>query len=287
MVDLGQYSTIRQARKSDEYQLKRLLQRKATLHRHLGWHHSLFWLGKQPFFVQEDTDGTILSALACPADDAGLIWLRLFAVLPGYPVQRAWQRLWEPARDWLAAHGSGSEVNTLATNPELESILTRSGFSEISRVVSLSWDVTSASWPSVREDPIIREMTLEDISEVSRIDQAAFQPLWQNTPDQLRAALGEAFYASIVLVDGLVRGYQISTLNPQGGHLARLAVEPGMQGQGLGVRLLDDLLERLTAEGIVEVSVNTQMDNHSSLALYRKFGFLIQEDSYPVLRYRV
>ncbi len=287
MEYFGRESILRQADKADELQLGKLLRRKSFIHRHLDWHPPLSWLGKQPFYVLELNEGEILAALACPPDTAGLVWLRLFAAAPGISPQRAWQVLWPAARDWLRENRPGTEVNSLAVSSELEGLLLKGGFREISRVVSLVWEVGSARWPEPGEQVEIRDMTPADLPQVLAIDRAAFDPLWRNTLDELQAAFIVSFYSSVGLVGGQIKGYQISTANPQGGHLARLAVDPDQQGKRIGVSILDDLLDRFTREGIVEVSVNTQQDNQRSLALYRKFGFSVLEGSYPVLQDRV
>lgn len=283
----GRNLILRQADEADELQLLKLLQRKSFIHRHLDWHSPLSWLGKQPYYIQELGDGQVLAALACPADSAGLIWLRLFAAAPGHSPRQAWQALWPAARDWLSENQPAAEVNSLAISHQMEELLSQAGFREASQVVSLVWDVSSARWPDSSQAIKIREMTPADLPQVLAIDLAAFEPLWRNTLDELQAAFSVSSYAAVALVEGQVAGYQISTTNPQGGHLARLAVGPELQGKGIGVRILDDLLETFTREGIVEVSVNTQRDNQRSLTLYRKFGFRLIEGSYPVLAYRV
>jgi ribosomal protein S18 acetylase RimI-like enzyme len=287
MTYLGEDTQIRQATILDEQMLSKLLQRKAFIHRHLDWHSPLSWLGKQPFYVQEEEGQGILAALACPADETGLMWLRLFAAAPGYSPRRAWQGLWPAARDWLEKHQPGAEVNSLAVSPQVEELLLDAEYQEVSQVVSLIWDVSSARWPATRADLQVRAMIPADLPRIAEIDRAAFQPLWRNTLDELQAAFSVSFYASVGLVDDQIRGYQISTANPQGAHLARLAVDPEVQGKGIGIKILDDLLEGITRQGVVEVSVNTQRENQRSLALYQKFGFSLLEDVYPVLRYTV
>jgi ribosomal protein S18 acetylase RimI-like enzyme len=176
-------------------------------------------------------------------------------------------------------------VNSLAYDPEMENLLIASDFEEINQVISLVWDVTTASWPDVSQDFELRRMVKEDISRCYQIDRKAFKPIWRNTVTQLLTAYQEAFHASVICVEGLVCGYQISTTNPQGGHLARLAVDPGYQKKGLGSKLLSDLLDRFFAAGILDVSVNTQADNQQSLDLYRKFGFVELPETYPVFQY--
>jgi len=278
---------LRQADPADEFQLRRLLQRKSFIHRHLDWHPPLYWLGKQPFYLQELEEGGLLSALACPADSSGLIWLRLFAAAPGFSPQRAWKGLWPAARAWLREHQPGAEIHSLAVDRELEDILKKADFQQISQVVSLVWDVNTARWPAARKDVVIRRITPADLPRIAEIDRDAFQPLWRNTLDELQSALSVSFYASVGLIADQIQGYQISTANPQGGHLARLAVDPDYQGEGIAIKILDDLLEGATQRGMVEVSVNTQRENQRSLALYQKFGFTLLEGAYPVLSYQV
>lgn len=283
----GRDPILRQADQADDFQLRRLLQRKSFVHRHLDWHPPLYWLGKQPFYLQELEEGGLLSALACPPDSSGLIWIRLFATAPGYPPQRAWKGLWPEVRTWLRKHQPGAEIHSLAVNQELVAILRKADFQQISQVVSLVWDVNTARWPKTRKDVVIRRMTPADLPRVAEIDRDAFQPLWRNTLDELQSALSVSFYATVGLIADQIMGYQISTANPQGGHLARLAVDPAYQGEGIAIKILDDLLESATQRGMVEVSVNTQRENQRSLALYQKFGFSLSEEAYPVLSYRV
>jgi ribosomal-protein-alanine N-acetyltransferase len=167
----------------------------------------------------------------------------------------------------------------------MENLLIASDFEEINRVVSLVWEVSTARWPKVSQEFEMRRMRSEDISRCYQIDRKAFKPIWRNTITQLQTAYDQAFYASVISVEGVVCGYQISTTNPQGGHLARLAVDPAYQKKGLGSILLSKLLDRFFAAGILDVSVNTQADNQQSLDLYHKFGFVELPETYPVFQY--
>lgn len=106
--------------------------------------------------------------------------------------------------------------------------------------------------------------------------------LWHNPIDTLRAAFSKALFASIAEGDRGIIGYQITTGERQRAHLARLAVTPAAQGHGIGRFLVGDLLTRLLDHGIGKLSVNTQSDNGSSLALYKKLGFTRTGEQYPV-----
>jgi len=287
MVQTKKKFIVRQAETSDEGELRFLLQRKSFIYRHLGWRSPLNWLGKQPFYLLEEENQGVVAALAFPRDEDGSVWLRLFAVAPGCSISLAWKRLWQAGLAWHQEYASESPITSLATDPEMEKLLLTAGFKEINQVISLVWDVTNARWPEVSKDFDLRKLGPDDISRCYQIDRRAFKPIWRNTVSQLQTAYQEAFYASVISLDGIVRGYQISTTNPQGGHLARLAVEPDFQRQGLGSKLLSDLLDRFFAAGILDVSVNTQADNQLSLDLYHKFGFVELPETYAVYQYPI
>ncbi len=285
MIPLGNKYTIRQAEISDKHDLRGLLQRKSFIHRHLDWHSPLAWLGQQPFYLLEGEVQGLLAALAFPRDEDGIVWLRLFAVAPGIPISMAWKDLWEVGLEWCQEYSPDSPITSLATHPEMEKILFSTGFKEINQVRSLVWDVKTARWPEVNKELDLQKLEPDDLLRCYQIDKGAFKPIWRNTISQLQAAYQEAFYASVIKVEGVVRGYQISTTNPQGGHLARLAVDPAFQNQGLGSRLLADLLDRFLEAGILDISVNTQADNPFSMDLYTKFGFVELPEVYPVFQY--
>jgi ribosomal-protein-alanine N-acetyltransferase len=202
-------------------------------------------------------------------------------------IASAWSKLWRGALAWHLEYAPESPISSLIIQSEMEKLLLTAGFKEINQVISLVWDVTTARWPDVKKDLALHKMNREDLNRCYQIDRDAFKPIWRNTITQLEIAFEQAFYASVIKVDGIVRAYQISTTNPQGGHLARLAVDPEFQQRGLGSRLLSDVLDRFFEIGVLDVSVNTQADNPLSLELYRKFGFRELPETYPVFQYSI
>jgi ribosomal-protein-alanine N-acetyltransferase len=125
-----------------------------------------------------------------------------------------------------------------------------------------------------------------DLFAVTKLDNDAFGNFWHNTFDSLQRAYAQAFCARVAENDSGLVGYQISTGNPFGAHLARLGVRPEAQGRGVGRALVDDLLLFLTANQIDKLSVNTQSDNTASLSLYQKIGFVRTGEYFPVLVHR-
>jgi len=130
-------------------------------------------------------------------------------------------------------------------------------------------------------------MQAGDLPVVADLDAAAFTPLWQNPLDALERALPQATSATVAEDDRGLVGYQISTANPFGAHLARLAVRPDAQRRGLGSLLVTDLVHRLKNKGVARLTVNTQSDNLASLALYKRMGFVLTGEKFPVYCYSV
>ena len=285
MLNVWQDLVIRKADPDDQAALIQLLQKKSFIHRHLGWESPLAWLNEEPFYILDSKHG-IVAALAFPPDEDQITWLRLFAVRSGYPTAEAWKDLWPTAISWMESYHPGFLINSLVMNSEMEKILNGAGFVEVFQVVVLVWDIARAIWPDTDPDLIVRDMLPDDFQRVYDIDLSAFDLIWRNSMSQLRAAYQEAFSARVIDWNGKVVAYQISTTNPQGGHLARLAVDPENQNQGIATKLVEDLLETFQNQGIVEVTVNTQSINSVSLDLYHKFGFFRLDETYPVMQYK-
>ena len=122
-----------------------------------------------------------------------------------------------------------------------------------------------------------------DLPVVAEVDaSAAFELLWQNTLPVLERAYPQAVWPTVAEMGDQLIGYQLSTRNPLGVHLARLAVRPAMQGKGLGFALVADLVKQAGNHGISHLTVNTQSDNGISLTLYQRLGFRETGERYQV-----
>ena len=99
---------------------------------------------------------------------------------------------------------------------------------------------------------------------------------------EMRQALRRAASFTVLVEGNKIHGFQITQGGAANAHLARLAVSPGRQGQGLGALLLGNLIGRLRRRAIVDLTVNTQEHNCRSLGLYRRFGFRRNGQDYSV-----
>jgi ribosomal protein S18 acetylase RimI-like enzyme len=166
-------------------------------------------------------------------------------------------------------------------------MLTRSGFKHHVNIRMLSWENGLRRLTPPANPAVIRPMEIADLPSVAAVDRAAFHPRWHHSLGTLQLALGQCAVATVSEGPGGITGYSMSTASPFGGHLARLAVRPEHQGQGLGHALLYDLLVRFQDRGALRVTVTTQEHNHASLRLYRKAHFHLTGESYAVYEYLV
>jgi ribosomal protein S18 acetylase RimI-like enzyme len=276
---------MRSAVLTDRQQIASLLHICPYIHRHLDWRYPLDWLGSPPFLVLEDR-GQIISALACPPDPPQIAWVRLFATSGMISLEEAWQTLWDAARLELASKGRFMAA-AIVLHEWYHSLLLASGFSSRQSIVMLERAEQAPIGISLPVGFSIRTMFQYDLPAVAEVDAAAFDLLWQNSLPALEHAYPQAVLATVVEAEGKMLGYQLSTRNPFGAHLARLAVRPALQGRGVGSALIADLVQQAERRGMYRLTVNTQSDNAASLALYKKTGFHETGERFPVYQLQV
>jgi ribosomal-protein-alanine N-acetyltransferase len=271
----------RSADPKDLSRLANLVHFEVFVHRHLDYRPPLDWIGYTPFLVLEQAS-RIEAALACPPDPPAIAWIRLFAAATQIPVTNAWDVLWAESYNQLITDPKILYAAAIPLYAWFEALLKRNHFQRSHSIVMLSWD--GPGLPETPSNPVVsvRPMTLDDLVEVEIIDTASFSLVWQNSLTYLEIAFRQAAVATVAEYEGQLVGYQISTGTPIGGHLARLAVLPHLQGKGIGYALLYDLLNQFTRRGARTITVNTQKDNLASLSLYRKSGFQMTGEEYPI-----
>ena len=112
----------------------------------------------------------------------------------------------------------------------------------------------------------------DHLAALAALDAAAFPPLWHFGQRDLFEMLMRC-RVQIAWCDGQIVGYSAVCANSRHeGQLARLAVDPAFQSQGVGRGLLADAI-RYAAEEFTVMVLNTQTTNTRSQKLYRGFGF--------------
>jgi ribosomal protein S18 acetylase RimI-like enzyme len=277
---LGADLRVRPAVLTDQRQITNLIHFSSQVHRHLDWRNPLDWIGSPPFLVLE-SHGQVVAALGCPPDPPYVYWIRLFANSGKIPVGEAWHLLWDKVQSELARLEQYISA-AIVMQDWTRDLLINSGFASHQSIIMLERDGGIPTGVAAPSGVSIRAMMAFDLRAVAEVDASAFELLWQNALPTLERAYPQAAWATVAEIDGQVVGYQLSTRNALGVHLARLAVKPGLQGKGLGYELVAHLIQKAGQHGISHLTVNTQSDNMTSLALYQRMGFRKTGENYPV-----
>jgi ribosomal protein S18 acetylase RimI-like enzyme len=143
-------------------------------------------------------------------------------------------------------------------------------------------DVITYDLPRVRPVSLPSAMTFAaadpaepwQLDALLRIDHAAFPWLWWNSEEEFRvyaAAPGTHLYLGTV--DRRPVAYLGMSIFPGWGHLDRIAVDPTIQGHGLGRQALVFAINTMHRAGARRIALSTQLGNERSQRLYERFGF--------------
>lgn len=276
----------RPALTNDRQRLNRLLGEATLVHNHLDWQPPQDWLGQHPFrfaYVGERVIGT----LAAPPDPPGVVWVRIAAVVDGFPVESILDQLWIATQDSINALRI-AQVNCMLLKSWLAPHLHRWGFTQFNDVVVLRREARQAGALKLEAltDIRIRPACRSDLDAMTQVDQAAFVAPWQYSQRVIQQAITQSTCVTVAERDRQIIGYQLSSGGWGGAHLARLAVLPELQGRGIGRALVANMIEYFNRRSAPTITVNTQRDNASSLAVYKTLGFGPTGEHYEVWQWR-
>jgi ribosomal protein S18 acetylase RimI-like enzyme len=276
--------TIRQADKSDTTEIARFLAKANCVHRHLDWQGVLDWIPFSPFLILKKEDH-LAGLLTCPPNLDKIVWIRCFACENINILPDTWNKLFESV--CRLPELTGTSIYSVGLNDWFAETLTNSDFDNFQNIVILSWDHPMPILNTHNQPWFIRPMESADLLQVAKLDGIAFEPIWVNPLDKITLAYNQSEHASVAEIDGEIIGYELTTANHFSAHLARIAIHPNYQKKHVGSSLIFEMINYFKRKGIDQITVNTQDNNKSSLALYKSMGFELTGESFPVFRYQI
>jgi ribosomal-protein-alanine N-acetyltransferase len=161
------------------------------------------------------------------------------------------------------------------------------GFEIKQNIVVLSWNGSIPVIQNKTPQILLRPMEPSDLQDVFWLDNLAFEPLWSFSNSALQKAYQQSEHATVAELDENIIGYELTTANHFSAHLARLAVHPEYTNKNIGSRLVIEMLAYFSKNGQKQITVNTQNDNSASLAVYKKLGFSLTGDTFPVYQLHI
>ncbi|MXM62043.1 GNAT family N-acetyltransferase [Streptomyces sp. HUCO-GS316] len=132
--------------------------------------------------------------------------------------------------------------------------------------------------PPIRPILRIRTVTEEDLPELHRLDNEVFE---RNAyPYFVLRQFFDAYGGHLLVIDdgANLLGYVFATApDDKVSWILSLAVRPGLQGQGLGRRLMGEILDHVRSAGVREVWLTVEPGNDTAVLLYRSMGFLAED----------
>lgn len=113
-------------------------------------------------------------------------------------------------------------------------------------------------------------MQAADLDRVVAIEQAAFSHPWSRA---LFADALNSYQCWVMRVDGEQVGHAVLQMILDEAHLLNITVAPAWQGRGLGLRLLQQIMQEAGHQGACECFLEVRASNQQAYRLYERYGF--------------
>ena len=121
------------------------------------------------------------------------------------------------------------------------------------------------------ETPRLVPMSLARLDDVLRIEQAAYPFPW--TRGNFIDSLAARYVAEMLMNEGQVVGSFVAMAGIDEMHLLNLTVAPPWQGRGLGLALLEALVDRCRSRGAAQLWLEVRESNVRARAIYARYRF--------------
>lgn len=130
------------------------------------------------------------------------------------------------------------------------------------------------------KDVVIRKMAMDDLSVVLQIDRQSFPLPWPERSYRFELSKNPAAHLMVADLDEdgqqAVIGFIGCWIIVDEVHISTLAVHPDHRRQGVGERLLLEMLDHVISKGVETASLEVRESNQAAISLYQKHGFSIE-----------
>lgn len=121
---------------------------------------------------------------------------------------------------------------------------------------------------------VFRSMTLSDVGTIVEIERESFTAPWSE--DAFRNELMNNMFAKYMVMeqDGRILGYGGMWMIVDEAHVTNIAIREAYRGQGLGKRLLQELMRTAQWLGAVRMTLEVRVTNEIAKSLYERMGFV-------------
>ncbi|MCP3869309.1 MAG: ribosomal protein S18-alanine N-acetyltransferase [Gammaproteobacteria bacterium] len=126
---------------------------------------------------------------------------------------------------------------------------------------------------AILKDPLsqMRPMQDADVQRVMELELLVYEFPW--TPGIFRDCLRAGYCCWLYTLDDHFTGYGVMSVAAGEAHILNLCIHPTHRGEGLGRRLLQQLLRLARIHRADTAFLEVRVSNRTALALYRDVGF--------------
>ena len=118
----------------------------------------------------------------------------------------------------------------------------------------------------------IRKMTLDDLEEVTRIEEANFSTPWTKAGFESQIKAGDTVYL-VCEVDGKLVGLCGYIRSFEEADVTNVSVLQEYRGHGIGTALMQALIEEGEKAGVRNFTLEVRVSNLSAIHVYERLGF--------------
>lgn len=121
----------------------------------------------------------------------------------------------------------------------------------------------------------IRNMRLQDIPEVLRVEKSSFTTPWSYWIFFQELVSPDRYYI-VAETQGRLAGYAGMQWVIDEGHITNIAVKPLYRRKGIGSELLASLIKKAREKNLKFLTLEVRESNQAAINLYKKFGFKVE-----------
>ena len=122
-------------------------------------------------------------------------------------------------------------------------------------------------------DVTIRRMTWLDVEEVTKVEEASFSIPWTKEAFMNEMLRNEQAIYFVAVHEKRVIGFVGVWKIVDEGHITNIAVLPEFRGQGIGQKLLTQLVAYANEQDLIGLTLEVRVSNIGAQKLYEQFGF--------------
>ncbi|RQD71025.1 MAG: ribosomal-protein-alanine N-acetyltransferase [Tindallia sp. MSAO_Bac2] len=124
------------------------------------------------------------------------------------------------------------------------------------------------------EEAVIRPMKVEDIPGIIDIEVQCFPTPWTHHAFRMELRNKLAVY-QVADINKKIAAYGGMWLIMDEAHITNVAVHPKFQGQGLGRKIMEALMEEARQRHMQRMTLEVRKSNETALGLYKSMDFLV------------